>query len=113
MKNEIKIRWKDGEGLLQNVEQRYKDKAFEEAQRIANDNPGKAVIVTIVKEKVLKEFRAKPLTHKEKRQKVVSLAICNPTLSMSAIARHYGYSEAFVAKVFRECGSEINKQQKE
>ena len=36
----------------------------------------------------------------DKRSNVISLATANPTLSMSAIARHYGYSEAFVAKVF-------------
>jgi hypothetical protein len=46
-------------------------------------------------------------SHKEKRKNVISLAACNPTLSMSAIARHYGYSESFVAKVFDECGKEI------
>lgn len=47
------------------------------------------------------------VTNKEKRKNVISLAACNPTLSMSAIARHYGYSEPFVAKVFDECGKEI------
>jgi len=53
--------------------------------------------------------RVEKLTNKEKRRKVVSLAICNPTLSMSAIARHYGFSEPFVAKVFSEHGKEINE----
>ena len=107
MKNEIVIRWKDGEGLLQRFDEKDKAKAFEEAQRIANDS-GDVVVISIVKETVLKEFTAKSLTNKEKRRKVISLAVVNPTLSMSAIARHYGYSEAFVAKVFRESGKEIN-----
>jgi hypothetical protein len=53
------------------------------------------------------------VTHEQKRQNVISLAIVNPTLSMSAIARHYGYSEAFVAKVCREHGAEINAGQEE
>jgi hypothetical protein len=52
------------------------------------------------------------VTHKEKRQKVIALAIVNPTLSMSAIARHFGYSEAFVAKVCGEHGNEINEAQR-
>lgn len=108
MKNVIEIKWKDGEGLLQRFDEKDKGKAFEEAQRIANDS-GDAVLVTIVKENVLREFNLKPATNKEKRCKVISLAICNPTLSMSAIARHYGFSEPFVAKVFSEHGKEINE----
>jgi len=52
------------------------------------------------------------LTHKEKRQKVVELAVANPALSIAAIARHFGFSEAFVAKVFDTFGSEINARQR-
>ena len=52
------------------------------------------------------------LSNKEKKQKVIDLAVINPTLSMSAIARHFGFSEAFVAKVCREHGGEINGKQR-
>jgi hypothetical protein len=51
------------------------------------------------------------VTHEEKRKNVIGLAIVNPTLSMSAIARHFGYSEAFVAKVTREHGRLIHEEQ--
>lgn len=58
-------------------------------------------------EKKCGDDKPRKVTHKEKRENVVNLAIVNPTLSMSAIARHYGYSEAFVAKVCKERGKEI------
>jgi len=44
-----------------------------------------------------------------KRNHIVSLAKCNRTLSMAAIARHVGCSESLVAKVLREHGAEISE----
>ena len=41
-------------------------------------------------------------TNKEKRQHIIELALCNETLSMSAIARHVGCSETLVANVFKD-----------
>jgi DNA invertase Pin-like site-specific DNA recombinase len=38
----------------------------------------------------------------DKRKHIIELALCNETLSMSAIARHVGCSETLVANVFKD-----------
>ena len=43
--------------------------------------------------------RGRPLDI-EKRKHIIQLALCNETLSMSAIAQHVGCSETLVARVF-------------
>ncbi len=43
------------------------------------------------------------------KERIVSLASVNPTLSMSEIAVHFGCSEYIVTKVFEKHGAEIAK----
>jgi len=45
--------------------------------------------------------RGRPSSY-EKRKHIIELALCNETLSMSAIARHVGCSETLVATVFKD-----------
>lgn len=46
-------------------------------------------------------------------ERIMSLAVVNPTLSMSEIAKHFGCSEYMVNKVYANHGAEIAKKIKE